>query len=143
MSPLWPRSPRVGGASKREVEEDWASQKEPLPRPCYLSGAPQSLPDPALLLFGWGFVLMVQLLRFHRGSSRRLAASMEAWDRLGEGELLASSASEHKDPAEPRRKLGGALHVRHPVRIAGSSMTNQCVVDFALSQIQSRRTGSQ
>jgi hypothetical protein len=48
---------------------------------------------------------MVQLRRQSqsRGSNRRLAASMEAWDRLGEGELLASSASEHKDPAESRR----------------------------------------
>jgi hypothetical protein len=27
---------------------------------------------------------------------------------LGEGKLLASSASEHKNPAEPGRKLGGA-----------------------------------
>ena len=29
-------------------------------------------------------------------------------DGLGEGKLLASSASEHKNPAEPGRKLGGA-----------------------------------
>jgi hypothetical protein len=43
-----------------------------------------------------------------RGSSRRLTASVRAWDRLGEGKLLASSASEHKNPAEPGRKLGGA-----------------------------------
>jgi hypothetical protein len=48
-----------------------------------------------------------------RGSTRRLAASVRAWDRLGEGKLLGSSASEHKEPAEPRRKLGGLCFRRN------------------------------
>src|SRR5262249_54864826 len=44
---------------------------------------------------------------------------------LGEGKLLASSASEHKDSAEPSRKLGGALIHACTFASAEEAMTYQ------------------
>jgi hypothetical protein len=84
---------------------------------------PDGSRDPRPSPVGRGFVLKIQLLRFpSRGSSRRLAASVRAWDRLGEGKLLASSASEHKNPAEPGRKLGGACMSMSPSLLAESAL---------------------